>query len=210
MNPIKLKSINLIPEEFFKKPLHRRTLALSGRNRKLRYSIIIVLALSVVIPAIIIPLLNVHTFQYNLSESRAARQETKAKLEKLRSRYLQLEKQRANLLKEEQVKRQGMELLLSGSSGNRGYAKLLSFISGLLPQELWLTRLVLTDSEIQLAGSTLDNQLVTQLISKLEASKKFKHSRFVSSEKRIIEAQTIYNFQLSAEPLWERLIWPAD
>lgn len=207
---MKLKLINLIPEEFLSPPRPGHSAA-AKKNRRPLYFVIIVLA---IILLALIPILKMRILQDisrdNLSQAKGLILESKARLENLRDRYLKIEKQKSNLIKEEQAIRQRLELLLSGSSGNRRYSRLILFIGGLLPQELWITRLTLSEAEIQIDGSTLNNQLAAQLVSALDESKKFKNSRFTSSEKQILDAHTIYNFQLSAEPLWETFAWSKE
>lgn len=198
----KLKTVNLIPKEALRKPILKQLKTLYSKNRSLRNFSIIAFIL---VFFTFIQILSVGRFNSEIAKSKQAMQDAKVKLNKLQSQYLQLEKIKATLLKEESQKKQGLELLLSTSSKDRKFSNLLSFLAELTPQDLWIDHLVLTETEAQIIGITPDNQLIAQFINRLDESKIFKNSRFTSSEKKVIDSHTLYNFQISTEPIWDQI-----
>ena len=190
--------VNLIPREALERPFLRRIKLIIGQNKGLRNFGLMALAL---VLASLIQTATLAGFRLRLASSKAAMQDARAKLNQLQSQYLQLEKLKSSLTKEELQKKQRLDLLLSTSSQGRRFYKLLALIPELTPPDLWINHLVLSEAEIQIIGSTLNNQLVAQFMGRLDQSGAFKNSRFTSSEKQVLESHTIYNFQVSAEGL---------
>lgn len=197
---IKLKSINLIPENALKRSSLKQGLILYQRNKGLRWLITISL---VIVLAIIIRTVLITMFKKDLAESKQNMQRTKVKLEQEQSRALELEKIKSGLLKQDALQKQRLDFLGSTSSKDKKYSKLLADISNLTPQDLWLNRCVLVENEIHITGSTLDNQLITQFMDKLDRSGFLKNSSFVSSEKQVSDSHTIYNFEFVSQPVWD-------
>lgn len=196
---IKLKSINLIPKEALKKPLLRQLKSLYRKHKVLRNISIIAL---IFITFNLIQAFIVGMFSLNLLTAKKNMQQAKVKLNQSQSQYIQVEKLKSTLSKEESRRKEKLDSLLSTSSGQRRFSELLKTIPELTTQELWINRLVFREDEIQFIGSSLDNQMITQFIDRLNESKSFRNSRFTSSEKKIVESHTLYNFQITAEPLW--------
>jgi Tfp pilus assembly protein PilN len=199
---IKLRPINLIPREVLKKPLLKQ---LMGLYRKNSYLFILSLAVLCLLFFTAVQLLNVATTNMEATAAKQAMQDAKTKLNKLLAQYQQMEKMKTTLLKEEAQKKQGLEMLLSTSSKDKKFSGLLSFLAQLTPDDLWIDHLVLTGDEAQIMGTTLDNQLISQFINKLDNSKIFKNSRFTSSEKQVVESHILYNFQISTDPIWDKI-----
>ena len=103
------------------------------------------------------------------------------------------------------MKKERLEQLLSSSSNNKSYSELFEFIAGLAPQELWIKQFSAGEQEVQIAGTTLDPQLIIQFMNQLDESGAFRGSIFSSSEKEALESHTVYNFQITTTPIWEAL-----
>lgn len=199
---MKLKSINLIPKEALKRPLVKQFASLYKKNKVFRRFAIIFAGFIILN---FIQALFVGISSWNLSRAKQNMQSAKVKLSQLQSQYLQIEKAKSALAKEEAQKKQRLDLLLSTSSQDRGYSAVLANISSLCPQDLWINNLILSEEEIQINGSTLNNQLITQFINNLDESNAFQDSRFTSSEKQVTDSHTLYNFQVTTQPVWERM-----
>lgn len=200
---MKLKKVNLIPKEILIKPFFRQLVILYKKNIGVRRFVIAAVYIFAITLVQII-LFNIYSSTFN--ESKRRMQEAKAKLNQMQSKYILLEKVKLDLTKQDLRERDGLEELLSTSSEGKRYAQLLVDIAGLLPsKDLWITRFILNESEIHIAGATLNNELIPQFMAKLDESKMFKNSKFSSSEKQVIESHTLYNFQIVTEPVWSNI-----
>jgi len=198
----KIKQINLIPREFLKKSLFERARELFYRDKKTRN---IILVCAVVIFITLVQFMAVATLSLSLKFNRHRIQSAKLKLNRLQSQALELEKQKGQLSKEESLKKERLQQLLFSSSADKSYSGLFEFIAGLAPQELWIKQFSATDQEVQIAGTTLDPQLIIQFMDQLDESGAFKDSIFSSSEKEIMDSHAVYNFQITTTPVWEAL-----
>lgn len=194
----KLKQVNLIPKELLKKAYHSKLKPGGGKKNRLGSFAVIFFALLAILLSVI-PLLVVRGSRQSFSAIKNATAEAKLKLEKLQSEYLELEKIKAELSKEKALKKEKLDQLLLTYSTNKVYPRLLQVVAGLLPQDLWFSDLKLKGNEAQIAGSTPDNQLVTQLMDKLDASGAFRSSRFISCEKQAKGSLVLYNFKIASE-----------
>lgn len=195
----KLKQINLIPREALNKPLLRQLKSLYRKHKALRNLSIIAL---IFITFNLIQAFIIGMFSLNLLTAKKNMQQAKVKLNQLQSQYIQVEKLKSTLSKEESRRKGKLDSLLSTASGERRFSELLRLIPELTTQELWINRLVLRQDELNLLGSSLDNQMLTQFIDRLNESKSLRNSRFASSEKQVMDSHTLYNFQITAEPAW--------
>lgn len=195
----KLKQVNLIPREALKEPLHRQLAALF--YKKGIGSLLVVLVFSISLFSFF-QLSTISRLQDQAAHFKKMTQNSKVKFNQSESQYLELEKTKSDLLKAQESKKEKLDLLLSASSSGRRYSALLAFISNLVPEDLWITHLVLSEAEIQLYGAATDNQLVSQFMSQLDDSHAFRNSHFASSEKQIVGSHTLYNFQMTTEPVW--------
>ena len=76
------------------------------------------------------------------------------------------------------------------------FSKILAQIAGLLPEEIWVTKLSYTDHQLNIAGSTLEPSLVMELIETLKASDNFFQTNFNYAQKEA--RSSIYNFEVNA------------
>lgn len=79
----------------------------------------------------------------------------------------------------------------------------LSALTETLPQDVWLTKVVLTDEGLKVFGTTTDTKLVAALIGQMDHSGRFRQTTFTSTQ-RTTEAQAeVFTFELSTTPIWE-------
>ena len=196
------KTINLIPGAIAKKSAKKGAPGLLGRHKMI--TTFVVLAL---IPAALFAkqVYEIGIMEAKLAASKNKVQQTKVSLNQTQSQSLQLEKQKSDLLKELATRTQSLQLLLSTTPGNQNYAGLLEALVGLMPQDVWLGQIVLTDGQIQLTGAALNPELIVQFTTQMDKSGEFKNSALSSSERQALDSRTIYNFKVAAEPIWAAL-----
>jgi len=77
------------------------------------------------------------------------------------------------------------------------FSKALVEIAGLLPEEIWATRLTYSDKKLNITGSTSDMNLIMQLIEALKSSENFSEATFSYSQKD--PKSEVYNFEVITE-----------
>ena len=197
------KTVNLIPRAIVKKTAGKKSApGLFGQHK-----IIVTFFVLALIPAALFAkqMYEISIMEAKLAASKNKVQQTKASLNQTQSQSLQLEKQKSDLLKELATRKQSLDLLLSTTPGNQNYAGLLEALIGFMPQDVWLGQIVLTDGQIQLTGAALNPELIVQFTTQMDKSGSFKNSALGSSERQALGARTVYNFKVSAEPVWASL-----
>ncbi len=199
---LKAKQINLVPRELLKKSLPELARGLFYKDKKTRNIIIIAAALIFIT---VIQFAAAGVLSLNLKFARYRIRQAKLKLNRLQSQALEMEKQKNGLIKEEALKKERLEQLLSSSSSDKSYSGLFEFIAGLAPRELWIKQFSASEDEVQVVGTTLDPQLIIQFMNQLDESGAFRGSVFSSSEKEVMNGHAVYNFQITTTPVWEAL-----
>jgi len=118
-------------------------------------------------------------------------------LSRLQSNQLKLAEEEGALL-EKKAKLAGRLNLLDASVRKpEEFSKALVEIAGLLPEEIWATRLTYSDKKLNITGSTSDMNLIMQLIEALKSSENFSEATFSYSQKD--PKSEVYNFEVITE-----------
>ncbi len=196
---VKSRPINLLPKDTSGKFFARQIRKFYGKNYLLKIATFIIFVFAAMTVSQVAA---ISVYKYRLKAVKGDLQKAKVRLKQLQSEGLIYQKAKAGLLKEESIKKQRLDFLLSTTSEEKSYSGLLVQIARLLPKEVWVSHIIMSDTEVELAGSTLNNQTITQLMNKMDSTDFFTHTRFNSSEKQVIDSHTIYNFELTTEPVW--------
>jgi len=73
----------------------------------------------------------------------------------------------------------------------------LVYLPTLIPDEIWINKLLVSRDGVVLNGSTLNNQAVSKFMDGLNASSKFKGSNFNFTKKSEVGDTTLYNFEIA-------------
>ncbi len=193
---VKTKQINLIPKDHQK---HGFKWSLRWREP----TVIVIFALTAPLFFYSVQRLVVGIrLKERVVESKDQLADAKLKLKQMQSTALDLEKQKSELTKEKDMKQQRLDLLLSTSARGKKYSTLMAFMVTLLPENLWMKKFALTETEVTISGTTFEPELITTFMNQLNGSKYFKNSRFTSSEKQVLDSQAVHNFTIMTEPVW--------
>lgn len=91
-----------------------------------------------------------------------------------------------------------IELLDSKSSKGKAVSNALVSISELIPEDIWLKRIVLNDDTISIQGETLDNTIVSQFMKELDKHEIFEKTDFNYIQKVEEELRTYVDFEITA------------
>ena len=194
---MRIKQINLLPREGFKGTLVGRLRYFGRYNRRMARLLggaVLALLFLIIIPASV-----VHTYKYRTALLKEEIANTKVKFKKLQSQDFQLEKMKAELKTEQSRLAVMLETLSSTMGPEGGYVSRLAALAGAVPKDLWLNNVVMDGKGIQISGAALDSRLIVGFMDKLKDCSYFKEVRFVSSEKQVLDAHSVYNFQIAVD-----------
>lgn len=194
---MRIKQINLFPRDGFKGSLVGRLRYFGRYNRRMVK--LLGGAVFALLSLIIIPASVVHTYRYKTVLLKEEIANTKVKFKKLQSQDFQLEKMKAELKTEQSRLAVMLETLSSTMGPEGGYVSRLAALAGAASRDLWLNNVVMDGKGIQISGAALDSRLIVEFMDKLKDCSYFKEVRFVSSEKQVSDAHSVYNFQVSVD-----------
>ena len=129
-----------------------------------------------------------------LTEVRAAAAETKRQIDQFGPQLAQVEEYRKTKADIEQK----LEVIEELFSSRAGPVHLLDELATHAPERLWLTKVESANKEILIKGMSLDNELVAQFMTVLNASPYFTAVELVSTEARERDGLKLNAFEISA------------
>ncbi len=194
---VKPKFLNLLPASSGAK---KSTSGFPGQG------LLLILLMLILLPAAyygVQQIVLVGKLRWEVAESKRKTHDAKLKLSQAQSQLLQLEKDKVALLTEEENLKKKQSLLVSTMSEGKSFSGALAAFAAQVPENVWLTQLALSKEEVVLSGTTYEAQMITQFMNDLNSSGKFSNSRFTSSEKQLLEAQSVQTFSMTTQPVWE-------
>lgn len=77
----------------------------------------------------------------------------------------------------------------------------LAELIGVLPEEVWITKLSLTEENLKIMGASPHAQSAADLIARLDDSKKFQATKFVNTQKLTQAGEEVFTFEIVTEPI---------
>jgi len=183
--------INLLPQEE-KKGLELLTSHLKERPVK-----IAALAVGLAIFLILIQVFRVGFYGWKTNSFNKKVRSAQSSLSALQSKQLKLAEKEGQLLERKIVLESRLAILDSAVRRPEEFSKVLAQVATLLPEEIWVTKLLYLEEKISLTGSTSDLNLVTQLIETLKQSDDFTEVVFNYTQKE--PKSNVYNFEITAQ-----------
>jgi type IV pilus assembly protein PilM len=122
---------------------------------------------------------------------------TKAQLGNMQAVQLNLNKEEAELLNRKALLKARLNLAQKGLRIPEDFSGKLTIIAGLLPEDIWITKLSYKDRKLIIIGSTADMSLISTLVEDIKSSKEFVDADFNYTEKDFVRG--VYNFEIVAE-----------
>jgi len=129
-----------------------------------------------------------------------------AKINELKKKIGKLEELKT--LKD-QVKKK-LDVLSLLRANKAGPAQRLSTLSGITPEQLWLTAYTESSSEVKISGLAVNEDLIATYMRSLEASVDFMSVELVVSEQNVTAGTKLKKFELTCklEPLKAQVVTP--
>jgi type IV pilus assembly protein PilN len=119
-----------------------------------------------------------------------------------------LQREIKELKDKKEISQNRLTLLQNLEKDRHGPIRLMEFLSTILPvDQLWLTTLKETDSEIRIDGVSLSNEILAEYMKRLETSSLFKQVDLVHSTQAVYKDMKVKNFTLIA---WTKLPAPSE
>lgn len=99
-----------------------------------------------------------------------------------------------------------IEVLRGGSVRSIGWSRVLAKLSSLVPDDLWISKVVFADKSVTLNGTTLDNAKVSGFMETLDRSGYFDNTTFSYTQKNEINKQPVMNFEINTEVKAEKVM----
>lgn len=188
-----MKRINLIPAEA------KRTTAERWLRQHLFKSRASRIAAIITVIFIAVNLWQVSQFlRYKLAafQGKAGIKKMQARLTHLQGTYASINAQRQQLEREARRIESRLETLQQLQTERFVWAKALSHLSSLLPQELWVNKITLNKEQVVIAGTTFDNALVGRFMARLDESEYFEQTTFNYTQKTELTDKPALNFEV--------------
>ncbi len=196
-----MKRLNLIPRQAEKGQPSLSGKATFLRTPTFKALLVILTFLAIGISA---QFLYSQQFKWKINIAKKELQAVKTNLSRLQSQQLNLAKEHQDLVKKKLLVDARLEYLkMAGAAKSEGLSDVLAYLPMLMPDEIWINKLSISREQMVIAGSTLDNQLVSELMDNLNKSKRFKESSFQFTQKSKVGDMTLYNFEIITHPLFK-------
>ena len=159
----------------------------------------IVLIVAVFLAALILSqyVLN-QQYKWKLTKAKNQLEAAKVQLSRLQTQQLNLSKEYDALLKKKSLVDAKLEYLKLAKRDKPGeLSQALVYLPTLIPDEIWINKLLVSRDGAVINGSTLNNQAISKFMDSLNRSNKFKGSNFNFTKKSEVGDAILYNFEIA-------------
>lgn len=128
------------------------------------------------------------------------------KLAETQNTYAQLNVQKQLIDTEAKQIESRLLTLQQIQTGRLIWAKVLVNLSQLLPPELWVNRVTLNKELITIAGTTVDNVVVSKFMARLDESEFFRDTGFNYTQKAELTDKAVINFEITTHVVVEKIM----
>ncbi len=196
-----MKRINLIPQEAKKITPSKwlKFYLLKTRSRR-------AIAISVIAFLLFNLWQSTSLLRYKFAIGQAKRNIAKlqAKLTQSQGLYNQIKTQRQEVDKETKRLEEKFKILQQAQTERPDFAKVMTRLSALVPQDLWVNKIKLSEDLLTLSGTTFDNMIVSKFMAELDRSGYFKDTSFNYTQKAKVDDKPVINFEVYTRALLDR------
>ncbi|MFH1519481.1 MAG: pilus assembly protein PilM [Candidatus Omnitrophota bacterium] len=184
------KRINLISQE------QKKGLALLKEQLRDKLVMVAIILLATTLGLVVYQTGKVARAKWKLNAASGEVQLAQTQLNRLQSQQLKLAEEEAALLEKNLKLKERLVFLEGATRQPESFAKLLAEVANLLPEEVWVTRLVYLEDKITITGSTSNIQVVMELIETLKKSKSFIDVTFTYTQRDVDKVSDVYSFEV--------------
>ena len=198
-----MKRINLIPrdsEQIFNKRWIKYQLR---KNRFLQSSIVIVFILLLFN---IWQATSIIRYKTLISFGNKKMASAQAKLNKSSLVLISIEKEKAVIDGQLEIHEKKLDVLNHAQRDKYRWAKLMKKLTEIVPNDLWLNKVVLNDRPITINGKSSDNSVVSSFMEALDESGYFQETNFNYTEKTEFSDIAVTSFEVTSKAVLSKLI----
>lgn len=196
-----MKRISLIPPEAKRITPKRWLKAYILKSRTLR---LISLAVVVFILINLWQATSLLRYKFAIIQGKKNMVKLQERLNESQNIYVQIKNQREKLDKETKRLEEKFKVLQEAQQERYVWAEILTHLSKLVPEDLWINKIKLNKELITLIGTTFDNAIVSQFMAKLDESDYFKETSFNYTQKSKLTDKSVINFEVTTHIDWEK------
>lgn len=196
-----MKRINLIPDEAKKSALGRRLkdFVFKSAFSRVAASVVIFFMLIVFWRAGLII-----RYKVLIAGGKNSIKALQAKLVDAQAEYADLRRQRQGVEKETGSIAGKLNMLKAIRAQDIAWASILERLSRLLPDNLWVNKVVLNNDSVTIVGATFDNSIVSKFMSGLDDSGYFKDTGFTYTKKTEMGDRPVIDFEVNTHLVLEK------
>lgn len=190
-----MKRINLIPPEAKKTNTGARINAWLSRDR---HSSKIIIATLVFFAFLFIwHSTAILRYRLNIVAKKEKIKTLEVQLREANISYKQIKERKEQMNREKKRLEQRLYFLQEAGKERIEWSKALARLSSLVPEELWIGKASFNKDVITITGTTIDNTLVSNFMSRLDESKYFQGTGFNYTQKAKLSDQSLVNFEVT-------------
>lgn len=189
-----MKRINLIPGEAKKitpEKWLKSYLFKSNTSRAIAVLVIVIIASNAWQASSIL------RYRFAITHIKKQVSSIRAKITDSQNTYAGLKSERETIANQTKAIEARLSVLRTVSVDRIAWAKLLAKLSHLVPQKLWINKVSMNKDMVTLAGVTFDNSIVSNFMSRLDASGYFKDTNFNYTQKSKIDEKPVISFEIT-------------
>lgn len=198
-----MKRINLIPEEAKRVTAAKWVKSFFLKSRLSRLS---VLAAAVFVIFNIYQTGSLLRYKVVISLGKKQVNQMLEKLSAAQDDSAKIKIQAEQVARQEKYTQDKLDVLLAARTERIAWAGTLERISRLLPENLWVNKVIMNKQLITIAGTTFDNEVVGKFMSGLDESGYFRQTSFNYTKKSDMAGQAVIDFEVTTHLVLDKAV----
>lgn len=135
-------------------------------------------------------------YRFAITQAKKNISRLQVKLSQSQSVFSQIKTQRDEVDRETKRLEEKFRILQQAQAESMNFAKVMTRLSALIPQDLWISKVKFNDDLLTLVGTTFDNTIVSRFMSELDKSQYFKETSFTYTQKAKVNDKPVINFEV--------------
>lgn len=186
-----MKRINLIPADIRKEN--------NARAKRRGFIFFCVLIIALLAGYWNIQVIKINQYNKDVALKKKRVRMLESSLDEKKASYEQIVKELDNVALNKKIVTERIGLLANKSSKGKAVSKVLTTISALIPEEIWLKKIVINGDIISIKGETYDNIVVGSFMKKLDDDNIFEKTDFKYIQKVETDLNSFIDFEITSQ-----------
>lgn len=135
--------------------------------------------------------------QFQINQTKKEILKINNEISNIQTQFTQLRDANEKISKESKKVNEMISILEKAKKRKVSWSKILVHLSKLVPKDLWINKMALSEKEIHIIGTTFDNGNVSNFMVKLDNSDYFKQTSFTYTLKTSVAEKPVINFEIT-------------